>query len=171
MISDFIRQKFDEESIKFTPVGTLDPSKQCTISGCMNHLYTKGLCNAHYIRSRKGSDMDTPIKYRSSDTKCGVCGNPVGGKGGWGMCMSHYKRRRRWVMKRAIVEYFGSQCAECNGVFHPAVFDFHHVDGPVKDSDISSMLDAASIDRIDVELAKCKMLCSNCHRLEHHGHN
>lgn len=161
---------FDIESVRYNPTieHVINP---CMIDGCGRESYTTKLCNAHYIRTRKGLDLTTPIKHRSSDTKCGICGDLVGGKGGWGLCKAHYKNRRRWVLKRAIIEYFGSCCSECKGVFHPAAFDFHHIDGGEKDDAISSMFESASIDRIESELSKCKLMCSNCHRVEHHGHN
>lgn len=76
------------------------------------------------------------------------------------------KDRQRWLKQQAVA-YKGGSCERCNGKFHPAVYDFHHVDPTQKDFSIghSKML---SLDKVKPELDKCELLCSNCHR-EHHA--
>lgn len=74
------------------------------------------------------------------------------------------KRQR----KLEAIEYKGGRCENCGGQFHPAVYDFHHIDTSTKDRDPSKMLQL-SWKRVTNELDKCKMLCANCHRLEHHN--
>jgi len=41
----------------------------CTITDCSNKLYAKGLCNVHYIRKRKGMDLNKPLQMRGGDDK------------------------------------------------------------------------------------------------------
>jgi hypothetical protein len=67
-----------------------------------------------------------------------------------------------------------SKCARCPEN-HPACLDFHHIDPSTKDKSRPSRLHQAfdiswSIERIKKEIDKCEILCSNCHRKEHHAH-
>lgn len=51
---------------------------------------------------------------------------------------------------------------------HEAALDLHHIDPSIKDSAVSQML-CNSKDKIEFEIAKCVVLCSNCHRKHHAG--
>jgi hypothetical protein len=52
------------------------------------------------------------------------------------------------------------------GENHPATLDFHHRDSTLKDANISEMMDC-SIEKILEEIAKCEVMCANCHRKLH----
>tara|TARA_Y100000034_G_C6906169_1_gene420554 strand:- start:401 stop:718 length:318 start_codon:yes stop_codon:yes gene_type:complete len=59
------------------------------------------------------------------------------------------------------------KCETC-GEDHPATLDFHHVDGSQKEFNISRMAKGGlGKERILAEIAKCMVLCSNCHRKIH----
>lgn len=49
----------------------------------------------------------------------------------------------------------------------PVCLDFHHLDPNEKDGDIGTLARSWSVDRLQKELDKCIVLCSNCHRKEH----
>jgi hypothetical protein len=53
---------------------------------------------------------------------------------------------------------------------HPACLDFHHRDANHKEISISTAISTQgwSIRRIKEEIAKCDVLCSNCHRKLHY---
>lgn len=71
--------------------------------------------------------------------------------------------------KLRAIEYLGGRCMSesCQTpVVHPAAFDFHHRDPLTKDTEIKRLLNR-SWDKIVVELDKCALLCSNCHRTFH----
>lgn len=53
-------------------------------------------------------------------------------------------------------------CADCGNVYHPVCMDFDHLDN--KGANISQMK-YYSIAKISEEVAKCDLVCSNCHRL------
>ncbi len=57
----------------------------------------------------------------------------------------------------------------CGGVFHQAVYDFHHKDPKEKESGIAQLLQSYSVEhpKMKEELEKCVLLCSNCHRTLH----
>ena len=70
--------------------------------------------------------------------------------------------RRRWEHKRKIrhILYESRGCKVC-GVRDPEVLDFHHLKD--KNWAVSEMRGYAW-DKVLKEIAKCEILCSNCHR-------
>lgn len=69
--------------------------------------------------------------------------------------------------KILIIEAFGGSCGLCGyNKFHKAL-DLHHLDPTKKEIEISKNI--LSWDRLVVELKKCVLLCSNCHREVHGG--
>jgi len=75
-------------------------------------------------------------------------------------------RRRRKV--RAI-EYMGGSCHGCGRDGAPAVFEFHHWSAAEKEFGISETGIPRTWEKVVAELAKCVMLCANCHREVHAG--
>jgi hypothetical protein len=48
--------------------------------------------------------------------------------------------------------------------------DFHHRDGVKKDMPVSWLVNmGAAWIRIEAEMAKCDLVCANCHRIRHWG--
>lgn len=73
------------------------------------------------------------------------------------------KERRDWFqdLKKNL------KCEKC-GVQDFRVLDFHHKDPNEKDLEVSNMVRLRwSKKRILAEIEKCKVLCANCHRIEH----
>jgi hypothetical protein len=58
-------------------------------------------------------------------------------------------------------------CADCGGRFPPYVMDFDHKDWSTKTATIS-MMRHSTLERIKEEIAKCELVCSNCHRIRTH---
>ena len=81
-------------------------------------------------------------------------------------CRTKVVTEKRRGAKVRSVEYLGGACMHCGGVFHPAVYDFHHTDPTVKEADPGSLM-GRKWERIAEELDKCVLLCANCHRMEH----
>lgn len=84
-----------------------------------------------------------------------------------------YIRRSKAQRERAKKHIWSikekSICKEC-GEDHPATLDFHHKDPNEKEITANAMIKMKwSIDNINRELAKCDILCSNCHRKFHHS--
>lgn len=58
-------------------------------------------------------------------------------------------------------------CCECGFNKDAVALDFHHVNG-YKTIDIGrAVSNTWNISKIQKEMTKCKILCSNCHRIEH----
>ena len=70
-----------------------------------------------------------------------------------------------WVKAK----YEGIPCMECNGVFPWCVMDFDHRPEEDKSFGIATFsgqaLSATNIAKIEKEIAKCDIVCSNCHRI------
>jgi len=80
-------------------------------------------------------------------------------------CFNKYNDNRRLQLKQKAVIYKGSKCNRC-GISYPLepayIFDFHHIDPKTK-GDWDSIR-KMSWNKIQKELDKCVLLCSNCHR-------
>ncbi len=80
----------------------------------------------------------------------------------------HKGRVRRRMLRNRIWVYAYKKkqaCIKC-GSAHPAVLDFHHRFDEDKEFNIS-MCRNFSLARIKAEIAKCDVLCANCHRILH----
>lgn len=74
-----------------------------------------------------------------------------------------HKERREWILgiKSSL------KCSRC-GESRPMCLDFHHLDGSNKEYNISTMIGKHHPkERILNEIAKCIVLCRNCHAVEH----
>src|SRR6266436_3229552 len=101
---------------------------RCSALGCPNHAYAKNLCNAHYLRNKKGKSFDLPLRCRKRihSEPCASCGTATNNKGGWHLCTKCFRTKRRSVLKTALVIIFGGLCGKCSLPFPACVFDFHH---------------------------------------------
>lgn len=75
--------------------------------------------------------------------------------------MVRWKERKLWA-----IDYKGGKCQECSQVYPPFIYEFHHLDPKSKDFDWKKMR-LISHDKMVLELGKCVLLCSNCHRTRH----
>ena len=74
--------------------------------------------------------------------------------------------RRRLELRRWVVDRLGGKCEICGYDKCLTALEAHHVDPSIKDFNIS---DVTSVERIEVELEKCVLLCANHHREVHDG--
>lgn len=85
----------------------------------------------------------------------------------------HYTKHKfdRQKNKVKAIKYKGSKCEKCGIEYdstNGAIFDFHHIDPELKDTEISILLNSPTFsDKIKEELDKCIIVCSNCHRIIH----
>jgi hypothetical protein len=86
-------------------------------------------------------------------------------------CCSESVQRRRDKIKQLAVDYKGGKCTTCGYNKCIASLDFHHLDPNEKDFGISAKGLTRSFEKVKVELDKCILLCSNCHRELHFNQN
>ena len=79
-----------------------------------------------------------------------------------------YVDQRRKVLKEWYDNYKSNlNCQNCSEN-HPACIEFHHLDPNEKEIEIAQCWNKGwSIERTLTEIAKCQVLCSNCHRKLH----
>lgn len=78
-------------------------------------------------------------------------------------CISQY---RRYANRLKYIELLGGKCEKC-GYDDVSGLDFHHQDPSIKEWGISYLLNKTD-KRIEEEIKKCILLCSNCHRKIHY---
>ena len=74
-----------------------------------------------------------------------------------------FLKKKRWFNHLKS----GLKCARC-GESRSAALDFHHISGEKK-LVIGQLAGLARKETILAEIAKCEVICSNCHRVEHLG--
>lgn len=74
------------------------------------------------------------------------------------------RKNRTWFRTEIMSKLKCTRCLESN----PVCLDFHHLDPKTKRSEVTKMVNE-SRNRNDIfaEIAKCIVLCANCHRKEH----
>ena len=97
--------------------------------------------------------------------------------------MEHYRsnpapyKKRAAASKKKRLAYLRDireegSCARC-GFEHPAALEFHHKVPVNRDRAGRAGVGwfaTFGMSRMLEELAKCELICANCHRIEHHGH-
>jgi len=101
-------------------------------------------CKKEYTYNRS-------IRNGASATICNIC---------------RVSNRRREI-KRLAVEYKGGKCSICGYNKCIDALDFHHINPFEKEFSISHDGYTKSFDKVKVELDKCILVCSNCHRELH----
>ena len=78
--------------------------------------------------------------------------------------LTHKQYDIRQRRKLTLIDLMGSQCTDCGLVYDgvPEVFEFDHCRGE-KVAALSQLF-GGSWDRVMVEVAKCDLVCANCHR-------
>lgn len=78
-------------------------------------------------------------------------------------------KARKQRLRERFAEYKASLSCEVCGFSHPAALDFHHRDGDDKQVEVAKMITwGNSWETIMAEVAKCQVLCANCHRILHY---
>jgi len=77
-------------------------------------------------------------------------------------------RRRKILMQKAI-EYKGGKCTICGYSKSTRALSFHHLNPAEKSFGISARGITRSWKKVQNELDKCVLVCSNCHAEIHDG--
>lgn len=78
---------------------------------------------------------------------------------------------RNTELRRACRAFMNQQksapCSDCGVSYPPYVMDFDHVRWP-KTDDVAAMVGQVSLQTLKDEIAKCEVVCANCHRERTH---
>ena len=74
------------------------------------------------------------------------------------------RKKRHWLIKK-----LGAKCSICKKEYPNVIFDIHHVGGRNKND--REYIYFESWKDIENKLPRLKLLCANCHRIEHLGRN
>lgn len=109
--------------------------------------------------------------------KCKICGesdpskmmNKGGGRKSNTLCKDCHNSNtinRGRKNKEVYIQYKGGKCQRCGYNKCLEALEFHHVEPAHKDPTFQSMR-YWGIEKAKLELDKCSLLCSNCHRETH----
>lgn len=74
--------------------------------------------------------------------------------------------RERWRAQAKVLDNLRDvPCQDCGRWLPPCAMDFDHRDPATKLQAVTRMIGRAGIGRILAEVAKCDIVCANCHRL------
>lgn len=86
--------------------------------------------------------------------------------------------RKRWkeegirIVDQILKKYKDVPCMDCDGVFEWCAMDFDHRPGETKVLSIGGLgchkATPEHLTRVEKEIAKCDLICSNCHRIRTH---
>ena len=102
---------------------------------------------------------DTPENFKVMKT----------GKRRCKVCSRDDIRKRRQANQDRIVALKDAPCSDCGGRFPSCAMDFDHRPGEVKKHQLGGMTKTVySWAVIEAEIAKCDLVCANCHRIRTH---
>lgn len=124
-----------------------------------------------------GEDPYNKTKIEDGKKRCAKCKEwkpqeVFGNKGKYKQgycppCLYEYQASRWQDRKKKAVELMGGKCTRCGYCRNYSALDFHHLKPNEKDFDFN-VGRRRSWEKMIEELKKCILLCSNCHREEHH---
>jgi len=84
--------------------------------------------------------------------------------------ISRKVRLQKQQVKEHLIKKLGDVCFICKQVYSWYVYDFHHLNPKEKEYNISYLYRQPQ-EILDQELAKCILVCANCHREIHYADN
>lgn len=76
-----------------------------------------------------------------------------------------YFNRRNAERRAFLRKVKDVPCADCGKVFHHAAMEFDHLPGTEKCFIISQRYLMVNLEKLKAEIAKCVIVCSNCHHI------
>lgn len=86
----------------------------------------------------------------------------------WKLARQKQKNDRKKVLREFVDGFKAGRSCTC-GEGHPACLEFHHRDAGQKELEVSQAVsDGWALEKLATEIAKCDLICSNCHRKLHY---
>ena len=83
-------------------------------------------------------------------------------------CEKMYEARARQKKKQLIIHAKDVPCMDCGVRYPHYVMDFDHRDRDDKEYNLAAIHKSASVEKLMKEIAKCDVVCANCHRIRTH---
>jgi len=77
------------------------------------------------------------------------------------------RKHKAYLIKYIQELKSSTPCLDCKISYPYYMMDFDHVRG-TKQANVAELINTLSKKRIDLEIAKCEIVCSNCHRIRTH---
>ncbi len=129
-----------------------------------------------------GTMIKSKDRYgRSKEYVSGHNGRKYKDKGQYKREWNYRNRQKRYEYKREyiasrkleLIHMLGGKCEICGikgNERNIAIFDFHHKNPDEKEFNLGqNTIGNIAFEKVKVEARKCKLLCSNCHRMLHFG--
>jgi len=145
---------------------------------------------ANFLGLNKRFGKNNPRWNNGSKLKknypCPICGRDRITEGRYAnrLCIKCYRNRpsnfnrkkysEKWSFelynqhKEIAFKLLGSKCAFCRvGNLPLCCYHFHHKDKKKKKYNIGTLFRSKNMERLNIELKKCILLCANCHAIVH----
>lgn len=80
--------------------------------------------------------------------------------------LNEYMQKRYYKRKAWAQELLGGKCVECGATDN---LEFDHIDPETKSFTIGRKLVSVAQATLEAEIAKCQLLCYNCHKVKTYG--
>lgn len=133
-----------------------------------------------YSPSRRGSSFTKTRNTLDGKRQCRICKefkvldefSPTNSYGNLNSycknCAAKKTRKPKQRFKEECVAYKGGSCVKCGYNKCPAALEFHHRDPTQKEFSLRDIYTVILSDDIKIELDKCDLVCSNCHKEIHY---
>ena len=142
---------------------------ECGYSGCLEALqfhHRDAATKLFSLANFTGSYNEMRAEAEKCDLLCANCHRLRHIPAEAGLTATVALRREK---KNKAIQRFDGICRGCGRRYRPTVFEFHHLDSRTKEFEIATAGMGRSWPKIIEELAKCVMLCANCHCEVHTG--
>ena len=147
-------------------------------SGMTNNVYDRDQWDDFYGTSNS-EEFNETLPTESSSRKCPKCTTNDCGRGSTGRIRPYCKSceaayaKERYEARRSFVNSYKTEigCQHCGYNEHPVALEFDHIDPSTKKFSIGSQLMSMSWKSIHEEIAKCQVLCANCHQIHTYESN
>lgn len=78
------------------------------------------------------------------------------------------KARCKQRLREYVNELKRAPCTDCGRTYPPYVMDFDHLNGEEKGGLVAHLVAQGQVRRAKEEIAKCELVCANCHRIRTH---
>lgn len=79
--------------------------------------------------------------------------------------------KRRMSMEKFLAAVKSYPCQDCNTTWISYVMELDHLDSSIKVAAVSKLVKDGNWSKLVIEIMKCDLVCSNCHRIRTFNRN